>query len=79
MIHEQQVPLTYNLFASKADVGVCCAIRVDRPVPDFLNGMEWEHRGLLADAASSLRDFNARAAQQAAGLTGYYLFTALRP
>lgn len=75
---EERLSLSYNLFASKADVGVRCAIRLDRPVPSFLNGEEWEYTGLLTDAASAPRDFNATAARSAAGLPGYYLFTALQ-
>ena len=78
MSNGEQLSLPYNLFASKTDIGVCCAIRLDRPIPGFLNGAEWEHRGLLTDAASTPRDFNARAAHEAAGLNSYYLFTALR-
>ncbi len=78
MTHGEQRSQPYHLFASKADVGVCCATHLHKPVPRFLNGGEWEYRGLVSDAASTPRDFNADAAQAAASRNGYYLFVMLR-
>jgi hypothetical protein len=77
---EQQDRLAspYHLFASQIDVGVCCAVRQDQVIPAFIDGETWVFRGTFADPEQVPADFNLRAAQASAALTGYHLFVALR-
>jgi hypothetical protein len=74
-----QLPSPYQLFASRTDEGVLCAVRQDRDVPSFLHGEGWAFSGVLADLNAAPADFDLKAAQAGSALMGYYLFLALRP
>ncbi|MDR7039642.1 MULTISPECIES: hypothetical protein [Methylobacterium] len=76
MSDEEGPFLSYSLFAKEPDGGLCCAVRQDQPVPDFVEG--WSYAGTIADAREAPPDFRPRAAQAATSLTGYYLFLCLR-
>ena len=79
MAHLTQLSSPYQLFASRRDIGVCCAVRQDRTMPRFLADETWEFRGCIADATQVPVDLNLRVAQASINLMGYHLFVALRP
>jgi hypothetical protein len=77
MIIDQYLPQSYNLFLHKLDLGLCCAVPQDEPVPAFIGG-GWELGAVLSQTTGLPRDFNRHAAQAAIRLNGYYLFARLQ-
>ena len=70
---------SYNLFRRKREPDLCCAVRQDKPVPAFVEGVEWEFgETVVDDGARTPAGFQPSAAQQATRLTGFYIFQATR-
>ncbi|ACA15129.1 hypothetical protein M446_0567 [Methylobacterium sp. 4-46] len=66
----------YNVFLRKETPALRCAVRQDRPVPDFVRGDVWEYAGTV-DAGTAPAGFKVAAARQATSHVGYYVFFAL--
>jgi hypothetical protein len=65
---------TYNLFRSKSETGVYCAVPEDRAVPGFLTGEGWEFSGKAGPQSSAPVGFNGAAAVTGVRFNGFYLF-----
>jgi len=65
---------TYNLFRSKSETGVYCAVPEDRVVPGFLTGESWEFSGKADPQSSAPVGFNGAAAVAGVRFNGFYLF-----
>ena len=78
MDRHTKFPSPYQLFASRTDVGVLCAVRQDRAVPSFIHAEAWIFSGVVNDLGAAPADFNFKAAQAGSALTGFHLFLALR-
>ena len=63
---------TYNLFRRRDEADLYCAVSVDRAVPGFLTDDIWEFAQSLD--LSTLSGFDAKAAEEAAHVNGFYLF-----
>ncbi|ACL61682.1 hypothetical protein [Methylobacterium nodulans] len=71
-----QVLDAYNVFRRREKPALRCAVRQDRPVPNFIRGDAWEFAG-IAHTADPPAGFKSRAAREATSRAGYYLFYAL--
>lgn len=78
MDRDRQLSSPFRFFESRSDEGVWCAVRDDNPIPSFINGEAWTYSGTVGDLEAAPADFDLRAAQAGAALTGYHLFLALR-
>jgi len=67
----------FNLFCRKHEPTLCCAVSQDLPVPSFIQGETWEFAGTITHEDQEPPGFHTEAADEAARLTGYYLFQAL--
>jgi hypothetical protein len=69
---------TYNVFSRKETPAVRCAVRLDRPIPEFILSGVWEYAGTISEPDKARpAGFNLEAARDAARRPGYYLFHAL--
>lgn len=66
----------YNLFRRKGQRALCCAVRQDKLVPTFLHGEAWDFGGTIFNDATQPTGFQAKAANEATTINGYYLFHA---
>jgi hypothetical protein len=64
----------YNLFRSKCQEGLYCAVPEDRAVPPFVNGDLWEFGGKVDQQLSPPLGFNGNAAHTSVRFNGFYLF-----
>ena len=64
----------YNVFLRKHKPGLCCAVREDMPVPDFLNAANWSYGYTARCTADVPASFQSEAAREASHQLGFYLF-----
>ena len=64
----------YNLFRSKGQEGLYCAVPEDHAVPNFVTGDHWEFSGKVDQALSAPLGFNDGAATAGVRFNGFYLF-----
>ena len=67
----------YNVFRRKHKPALNCAVRQDRPVPDFVRGDTWDYAGTVQTSGRTPAGFKPEAAREATTCRGYYLFYAL--
>ncbi len=67
---------TYNLFRSKCQTGVYCAVPEDCVVPGFLTGDRWEFSGKADRDEAIPVGFIGAAAEAGVRYNGFYLFEA---
>ena len=65
---------SYNLFRSRSESGLYCAVPEDRAVPGFLTGDLWEFSGKADRQGSAPLGFNGAAATAGVRFNGFYLF-----
>lgn len=66
----------YNLFRSRHDPGLHCAVPEDRPVPRFIEPETWQFVGLIEETDPLLLGFDRKAATVGVRFNGFYLFVA---
>ncbi len=71
--------MRYDLFRSRHEPELYCAVPEDRPGPAFLNSESWRVAGKLAEADPMPLGFDREAARVGVRLNGYYLFVAFSP
>ena len=64
----------YNLFRSKCQDGLYCAVPEDRTVPAFVKADSWEFGGKVDHALTPPLGFNGTAAKAGVRFNGFYLF-----
>lgn len=64
----------YNLFRSRCETGLYCAVPEDRIVPRFLTGNLWEFSGKADQKILAPVGFNSAAAATGVRFNGFYLF-----
>jgi hypothetical protein len=70
----ETIMTTYNLFRSRSQDIVCCAVPEDRAVPLFLTGATWEFCGKIEQPRAAPVGFDADAATYGVRFNGFYLF-----
>ncbi|WP_371680064.1 hypothetical protein [Microvirga sp. KLBC 81] len=70
-----RVSPAYNLFRSRLESDLFCAIPEDRPVPIFIEAPNWTYAGRADALAQGV--FDLEAARTAVRFNGFYLFVAL--
>lgn len=65
---------SYNLFCSKANEGIVCAVPEEYAVPGFVTERAWAFGGKVDGPASQPTGFDGRAAETAVRFNGFYLF-----
>lgn len=65
---------TYNLFLGGEDGGLCCAVPLDRPVPPFLDGLEWSFAATVAPEGVPPAGFDWSEAIISVRSHGFHLF-----
>jgi|GEM_PF-663533 hypothetical protein len=65
---------TYNLFLGREDGGLCCAVPLDRPVPPFLDGLEWSFAATMLPEGVPPAGFDRSEAPISIRSHGFYLF-----
>ncbi len=63
----------FNVFRRRLRPSLCCAVRQDWPVPDFLHGDIWEFNGTVTSETPP-PGFRSTEAHEAMRTSGYYLF-----
>jgi hypothetical protein len=71
--------IRYDLFRSRHEPELYCAVPEDRPAPAFLNSEPWQVAGQLAEADPVPVGFDREAARIGMHLNGFYLFVAFSP
>lgn len=67
----------YNVFRRREKPALRCAVRQDRPLPDFVRGDAWDYVGTVNGTGPMPAGFRPKAAREAASTPGYYVFHAL--
>ncbi len=67
----------YNVFSRKHEPALNCAVRQDRPVPNFVRGDTWDYVCTVQTSVRAPIGFKPEAAREATTNKGYYLFYAL--
>jgi hypothetical protein len=65
---------THNLFLGGEDGGLCCAVPLDRPVPAFLDGLEWSFAATMPPEGVPPAGFDWSEAAISIRSHGFYLF-----
>ncbi len=65
---------TFNLFRSKSEDGVYCAVPEDCAIPRFVTADLWEFSGKIDDGLSAPVGFVGEAAASGIRFNGFYLF-----
>jgi hypothetical protein len=68
--------IRYDLFRSRDEPELYCAVPEDRPAPAFLASQPWQAAGQMAEADPMPLGFDREAARIGACLNGFYLFVA---
>ena len=63
----------FNVFKRKRNPTLSCAVRQDRPIPEFIEGETWAFSGTTTIEKPS-PGFQPELASEATRTTGYYLF-----
>jgi hypothetical protein len=63
----------FNVFKRKRNPTLGCAVRQDRPIPEFIGGETWEFGGTVSLEEPFL-GFQPELASETTRTTGYYLF-----
>src|SRR4051794_19701714 len=69
-----QHSITYNLFRSRHDCTVICAVPQDRPIPSFIEATAWMYDSTVWDTGVVPPEFLPLAARSSGDLNGFYLF-----
>jgi hypothetical protein len=72
--YKQVHSLVFNVFRRRANEDLCCAIRLERPLPAFINEAAWEYVGFIGDNDEAPIGFLPQAAWYADQLIGFYVF-----
>jgi hypothetical protein len=72
-------PIRYDLFRSRDEPELYCAVPENRPAPAFLGSEPWQVAGRLAEADPMPLGFDREAARIGVRLNGFYLFVAFSP
>jgi hypothetical protein len=72
-------PIRYDLFRSRDEPELYCAVPEDRPAPAFLGSEPWQVAGQVTEADPMPVGFDREAARIGACLNGFYLFVAFSP
>ncbi len=68
---------SFNIYHRKSQPGLCCAVRNDREIPNFIGSQDWVLGGTARNGADH-PGFRRRAADTGDQLLGYYLFHAIQ-
>ena len=66
----------YNLFRSRQQPDLLCAVPEDRPLPGFLRWEQWTYERPLRAPDARPAGFHPRAASAGVRFNGFYLFQA---
>lgn len=66
----------YNVFASRLEPAIQCAIAQGRPVPCFIQAEAWAFTGTVRPSDPSPHGFRHRRAEDATRIVGFYLYYA---
>jgi hypothetical protein len=69
----------YDLFRSRDEPELYCAVPEDRPAPAFLASEPWQVAGQMTEADPMPVGFDREAARIGVCLNGFYLFVAFSP
>jgi hypothetical protein len=72
-------PIRYELFRSRHEPELYCAVPEDRPAPAFLQSDRWQVAGRINEADPTPLGFDREAARIGVRLNGFYLFVAFSP
>lgn len=65
---------SYNVFSRRHEPAIRCAIVLERPVPSFVQGEEWEFSGTVRPSDPAPPGFRHRRAEDGTRVVGYYLY-----
>jgi hypothetical protein len=68
---------SYNLFRSKSEEGLCCAVPESHAVPPFVTGQRWIFGGKVEERSKATPGFDGKAAATSVRFNGFYLFQAM--
>jgi len=71
--------IRYDLFRSRDEPELCCAVPEDRPTPAFLESEQWQGAGQMDEADPMPLGFDREVARIGVCLNGFYLFVAFSP
>jgi hypothetical protein len=69
----------YDLFRSRHEPELYCAVPRDQPAPAFIQSDQWQAAGQMDEAAPAPLGFDWEAARIGIHLNGFYLFVAFSP
>lgn len=68
------LPTFYRVFQCRRKPGLCCAVRRDMLIPDFIRSQSWDFGADLCENDSLPFGFQPAPAREATAALGYYLF-----
>jgi hypothetical protein len=71
--------IRYDLFRSRHEPELYCAVPENRPSPAFIQLDQWQAAGQMDEATPAPLGFNREAARIGIHLNGFYLFVAFSP
>ncbi len=71
--------IRYDLFRSRHETELYCAVPEDRPSPAFIQSDQWQAAGQMDGTAAAPLGFDREAARIGIHLNGFYLFVAFSP
>jgi hypothetical protein len=69
----------YDLFRSRHEPELYCAVPRDQPAPAFIRSDQWQAAGQMDEATPAPLGFDREAARIGIHLNGFYLFMAFSP
>lgn len=69
-------PASYNLFRRRCASDLYCAVAQAHPVPDFIDGQDWEFAGTTRGERGAPAGFRLDDARAGVQMNGFYLFLA---